>query len=282
MKKQMSNIILIIILIAGLSLLLYPTFSDYWNSIYQSRAIDSYEDVVGSLSEEIYEEIRNKAIKYNQILAFKEQNFDLNEEELSEYMKQLKMEGSDVIASIEIPKINCELPIYHGTDDNILQVAIGHLTGSSLPIGGNDTHCVLTGHRGLPSAMLFSKLDQMEEGDFFVLRTLNEEITYEVDKISIVLPSDINELKIEEGKDLCTLLTCTPYGVNSHRLLVRGHRIENAETQQIRVSADAYEIEPIIIAPFFAAILLLLLAIWMMARTKKNRGDMYEKKEQKS
>lgn len=277
MKKHMSNIILIVILIAGLSLLLYPTFSDYWNSIYQSRAIDSYESIVGNLNDETYEEIKNRAIKYNQVLASKEQNFDLNEVELSEYMKQLKIEGSDVIASIEIPKINCKLPIYHGTDDNILQVAIGHLTGSSLPIGGNDTHCVLTGHRGLPSALLFSKLDQMEEGDFFVLRTLNEEITYEVDQISIVLPSDINELKIEEGKDLCTLLTCTPYGVNSHRLLVRGHRIENIETQQIRVSADAYEIEPIIIAPIFAAILLLLLAVWMLARTKKKRGDTYDK-----
>lgn len=278
----MSNIILIVILIAGLSLLLYPTFSDYWNSIYQSRAIDSYESVVENLNEETYEEIKKEAIKYNQVLASKEQNFDLNEDEFNEYMKQLKIEGSDVIATIEIPKINCKLPIYHGTDDNILQVAIGHLTGSSLPIGGNDTHCVLTGHRGLPSAMLFSKLDQMEVGDFFILRILNEEITYEVDQILIVLPSDINELKIEEGKDLCTLITCTPYGVNSHRLLVRGHRSGNIETQQIRVSADAYEIEPIIIAPIFAAILLLLLAVWMLARTKKKRGDTYDKTRQNS
>ena len=173
---------------------------------------------------------------------------------------------------IEIPKIKCNLPIYHGTDEAVLQIAIGHVQGSSLPAGGESTHCVLSGHRGLPSAKLFSDLDQLTEGDVFLLRVLDETLTYEVDQIRTVLPDELDDLAIEEGKEYCTLVTCTPYGINSHRLLVRGHRVENqASASTIRVTADAMQIEPLLIAPLVAVPMLLVLLVMVLIphRTKK-------------
>ena len=173
---------------------------------------------------------------------------------------------------IEIPNIKCSLPIYHGTDEAVLQIAVGHIEGSSLPVGGVNTHCVLSGHRGLPSAKLFSDLDKLEEGDLFMIRTLDQTLTYEVDQIRIVLPEEIDDLKIVEGEDLCTLVTCTPYGINTHRLLVRGHRVANQEdAENIRVTAEAMQVDTRIVAAFVAVPILLVLLIWLLVSTRKKR-----------
>lgn len=274
MKKHLSTIILILIFVTGLSLLLYPTVSNYWNSIHQSKAIENYSEAVENMDEKTYDELLSKAHAYNRKLFESEHDLSLSDDELEEYNSQLKVEGTNVMSYITIDKIDVSLPIYHGTDDEVLQNAVGHINGSSLPVGGENTHCVLSGHRGLPSAVLFSDLDRLEVGDTFVLQTLDETLTYEVDKISIVLPSELDELKIVEGEDLCTLVTCTPYGVNSHRLLVRGHRVENEEDTHIRVSSDASQIEPMLMAPIFAAPLLVLLLVALVVRSrKKKRGE---------
>ena len=173
---------------------------------------------------------------------------------------------------IEIPSIKVSLPIYHGVDEAVVQIAVGHIAGSSLPVGGESTHCVVSGHRGLPSAKLFTNLDEMKEGDLFVIRVLDETLTYEVDQIRIVLPEDLSELEIEEGKDLCTLVTCTPYGINTHRLLVRGHRVENVkDSSSIRVTADALQIDPVMVAPVIAVPILLILLIWLLVHYRKRR-----------
>ena len=220
MKNKLINIFLILALVAGLSLLLYPTVSDYWNSLHASQAVASYDQAVKSMDEGKYDELLQRAGQYNRDLFLRGTLFALTDEEREDYNSQLDIDGSGVMGYIEIPTIKVSLPIYHGTSDDVLQVAVGHLEWSSLPVGGESTHCVLSGHRGLPSAKLFTNLDQLTEGDLFVIRTLDEVLTYEVDRILIVLPSELQALAAEEGKDLCTLVTCTPYGVNDHRLLV--------------------------------------------------------------
>ena len=201
----------------------------------------------------------------------------MTDEERAQYESLLNVSGNGIIGYIEIPSINCSLPIYHGTDEAILQIAVGHIEGTSLPVGGSGTHCVLSGHRGLPSARLFTDLDKMVIGDTFLMRVLDETLTYEVDQIRIVLPYEMDDLEIEEGKDYCTLVTCTPYGINSHRLLVRGHRIENQEeAQAIRITADAMQIEPLLVAPIVAIpMLLILLVILLLPKKskKKTGGD---------
>ena len=268
MKKKTSNlitIILILILLAGLSLLLYPTVSDYWNSFHQSRAIASYAEQVAEIDSDTYEQLWADAQAYNRSLIGKAGRYDMTDEERAKYESLLDVSGNGIIGYIEIPTIKCSLPIYHGTDEAILQIAVGHIEGTSLPVGGSGTHCVLSGHRGLPSARLFTDLDKMVVGDTFMMRVLDETLTYEVDQIRIVLPNEMDDLEIEEGKDYCTLVTCTPYGINSHRLLVRGHRIENQEeAQAIRVTADAMQIEPLLIAPFVAIPMLLILLVILL------------------
>ena len=234
MKKKKGNfttILLVLILLAGLSLLLYPTVSDYWNSFHQSRVIATYAEQVAGLEEESCEQLRDEAAAYNRALIGKSERYFMTEAEREVYESLLNVSGNGIIGYIEIPEIKCSLPIYHGTDPSVLQIAVGHIEGSSLPVGGEGTHCVLSGHRGLPSARLFTDLDQLEEGDIFMLRVLDETLTYEVDQIRIVLPTELSDLEIEAGKDYCTLVTCTPYGINTHRLLVRGHRIENVEAR---------------------------------------------------
>ena len=277
MKKKTSNlitIILILILLAGLSLLLYPTVSDYWNSFHQSRAIASYAEQVAEIDSDTYEQLWADAQAYNRSLIGKVGRYDMTDEERAKYESLLDVSGNGIIGYIEIPTIKCSLPIYHGTDEAILQIAVGHIEGTSLPVGGSGTHCVLSGHRGLPSARLFTDLDKMVVGDTFMMRVLDETLTYEVDQIRIVLPNEMDDLEIEEGKDYCTLVTCTPYGINSHRLLVRGHRIENqVEAQDIRVTSDAIQIEPLIVAPIVALpMLLALLFILLVSGTKKPVG----------
>lgn len=279
-KKRLSMLILILIFVVGLSLLLYPSVSNYWNSFHQSRAIKSYTEAVDNIDEETYERLLEEAHTYNQELFEANHGLSLAEDEIAEYESQLKIEGSDIMSYISIEKIDCYLPIYHGTGDSILQVAVGHIEGSSLPVGGESTHCVLSGHRGLPSAQLFTKLDELEVGDKFVIQTLNETLTYEVDKISIVLPDETDELRIVEGEDLCTLVTCTPYGINTHRLLVRGHRVENEDDANIRITSEANQFQPILIAPLFAAPILILLLIWLLVHSRKNKQREAEETKQ--
>lgn len=273
MKNKLINIFLILALVAGLSLLLYPTVSDYWNSLHASQAVASYDQAVKSMDEGKYDELLQRAGQYNRDLFLRGTLFALTDEEREDYNSQLDIDGSGVMGYIEIPTIKVSLPIYHGTSDDVLQVAVGHLEWSSLPVGGESTHCVLSGHRGLPSAKLFTNLDQLAEGDLFVIRTLDEVLTYEVDRILIVLPSEVQALAAEEGKDLCTLVTCTPYGVNSHRMLVRGHRVDN-QSEAVRLTADAIRIDPLLVAPIAAIPLLLaLLLLLAAAPKKKNRDD---------
>lgn len=271
-KKNWSNIILIVVFFVGLSVLLYPTVSDYWNSFHQSRAIATYSDAVEEMDTSDYERMWAEADAYNKKLYESGHGLGLAEDEKEEYESILDVSGTGIMSYIEIPSIKCSLPIYHGTDEAVLQIAVGHIEGSSLPVGGVNTHCVLSGHRGLPSAKLFSDLDKLEEGDLFMIRTLDQTLTYEVDQIRIVLPEEIDDLEIVEGEDLCTLVTCTPYGINTHRLLVRGHRVANQEdAENIRVTAEAMQVDTRIVAAFVAVPILLALLIWLLVSTRKKR-----------
>ena len=271
MRKRLTTVILLLVLLTGLSLLLYPTVSDYWNSFHQSRAIASYTAQVEEMDPADYEAMWNAAAEYNQrLLADTGDRYRMTEAEEEEYESLLDVTGTGVMGYVEIPKLKTSLPIYHGTDAAVLQIAIGHLAGSSLPVGGEGTHCVLTGHRGLPSAKLFTNLDEMVEGDTFSLHVLDQTLTYEVDQIRVVEPQELDDLEIEEGKDYCTLVTCTPYGVNSHRLLVRGHRI--ADQQNASVPADVVQIDRFLVSPVVAAVLIgLVLIIILIRRVLRRR-----------
>ena len=227
MKRHLSTILLAFALLAGIGLLAYPSVSDWWNSLHQSQAIAGYIRQVKSNPDEENQAIWDAAVAYNRGLDTSDGRFALSSGEKEEYEGLLDVTGTGVMGYVSIPKISVSLPIYHGTDDTVLQIAIGHIPGSSLPVGGEGTHTVISGHRGLPSARLFTDIDQLAEGDRFVLHVLGRTLTYEVDQILTVLPDDLDALGIEEGRDLCTLVTCTPYGVNTHRLLVRGHRVPN-------------------------------------------------------
>ena len=273
MKKYLSTIILFLVLIIGLSLVLYPTFADWWNSFHQSKAVASYVEQVSNMDDEKYQEIWSAAWEYNQSLIDRPNSYLLSEEQRENYNALLDIGGNGIMGYIEIPKLDVVLPLYHGTDDAVLQVAIGHLDWTSLPVGGESSHCVVSGHRGLPSARLFTDLDKMEVGDTFLLRVLDEVLTYEVDQIRIVEPHVTEDLLIVEGEDLVTLVTCTPYGINSHRMLVRGHRIETQEEKVVRrVTSDAIQIEPVIVAPFVAApILFALLVVLMIPKSKRRK-----------
>ena len=262
--------------------MLYPTASDYWNSFHQSRAIAGYAESVSGLNAVDYEHIWRSAREYNARLLERANPFRVLEEDEADYNGELNVGNNGIMGYIEIPGIEVSLPIYHGTSDGVLQVAVGHLQGSSLPVGGPSTHCVLSGHRGLPSAKLFTNLDQLAEGDIFMLRILNETLTYEVDQIHIVLPDEMGDLVVQEGQDHCTLVTCTPYGINTHRLLVRGKRIETPEAaSSARITADAVRIDPILVAPVAAAPMLLALFIWAIAAPgggkKKSSGKRVKK-----
>lgn len=273
MKNHRSTILLILILLIGLSLMLYPSFADWWNSFHSSRAIASYEEQVANIDDAQYEELWDAARDYNQSLLHRPNDFILSDEQQEIYKSLLDIGGNGIMGYIEIPMIDVMLPIYHGTKESVLQIAVGHLDWTSLPVGGAGSHCVLSGHRGLPSARLFTDLDKLKVGDVFMLHVLNEILTYEIDQILIVEPQDTDPLLIEPGKDLCTLITCTPYGINSHRMLVRGHRIESQEEpKDIRITADAVRIEPLMVAPIVAVpILLVLLIILLLPKQKKGK-----------
>lgn len=276
MKKKkgiVTNIILILVLIAGLSLLLYPTFSDWWNSRVQSRAVSNYAQLVSVMDQEDYTHMWEEAKAFNEELLERKNIYLLSEEQQEKYEQIFNLDGQGIMGYIELPTLSQTMPVYHGTEEDVLQIAVGHLEWTSLPTGGAGNHSVFSGHRGLPSAKLFTDLDKLVVGDVFMLHILEETLTYEVDQIRIVEPNVTEDLLPQEGKDLCTLVTCTPYGVNSHRLLVRGHRVDNlAEAQTVRVTADAMVIEKMVVVPFvLVPILLCMLVILLVVTSKKKK-----------
>lgn len=267
LKKHWKSFIMPTIFLIGLGLVLYPSLSDYWNSFHQSQAIMSYSESVSKMSDDEYDEILKKAEEYNQKLT--SMNWNMSDEEKAEYESELNFNNDGSMGYIDIPKINVKLTIYHGTDDSVLQTSIGHLEGTSLPVGGLGTHSVLSGHRGLPSAKLFSDLDKLREGDTFTVHVLNETLTYEVDQIRVVDPTDFTDLTIDPNQDYMTLVTCTPYGVNTQRLLVRGHRIANADGAANTIS-DAVQLRALYIAPFIAAPICAMLVAYIFIVTSKH------------
>ena len=283
-KHRISNWILVGILLLGIGIAGYPAFSEYWNSLHQSRAIMGYAERVAEMSNEEYDRIWEAALDYNLRLLGQTNRWAIDEDYLEDYESQLNVDATGNMGFISIPKIDVNLPIYHGTSDAVLQTSIGHITGTSLPAGSSHTdeedwlkpdfasHSVLSGHRGLPSARLFSDLDAMEIGDVFYLTILDQTLTYMVDRITVIEPEDMTELEIVPGMDLCTLMTCTPYGINTHRLLVRGTRVENEKNYlEVRVTADAIRIEPVYVAPFIAVPVLLLMVFWVLLMTSGHR-----------
>lgn len=278
MRNRRIMIFLTLGFLVGISLLLYPVVSDYWNSKTQTRAIVDYESVLKKMEPKDYSAVFEKAHDYNRRL-YAQQDPLLYYDEVSGYYETLNVLGNDMMGYLKIDRIGVELPIYHGTSDAVLDVGVGHLEGSSLPVGGESTHSVMSAHRGLPSAELFTNLDRVELGDTFEIIILDQILTYQVDQIKIISPWEMEHLEIVEGKDYCTLFTCTPYGINTHRLLVRGIRIETIEEKPvIYVSNDAYQIEPLLVTPAVAAPMLLVLLIHLLVKyrdpnTKKKKGD---------
>ena len=280
-KENRVTLIIAAVGLLGLGLILYPSVADWWNSFHQSRAVASYAKKVANLDTSEYERILAEAEAYNNNLAATGIKWTMSEEEIAAYEQELDITGTGIMGYITIPKIHVELPIYHGIDDAVLQIAIGHLTETSLPVGGPSTHCVVSGHRGLPSAKLFTDIDKLVEGDTWTVNVLNKTLTYEVDQIRVVEPTDLSNLQIEQGKDYFTLITCTPYGINTHRLLIRGHRVDNAQGEA-NVIADALQIEPVYIAPFVAIPFIILLIIIMLVSTgyMKKRKKIRKKAEE--
>ena len=283
-KEQKVNIILCLVILIGIGLLSYPTVSDWWNSFHQTRAVASYAAAVSQMKTEDYDRLFAEADDYNRKLAGTGMKWSMTDEEIQEYNSILDISENGIMGYIDIPRIRQTLPIYHGTDDAVLQVAIGHLAGTSLPVGGDSTHCVVSGHRGLPSARLFTDLDRLIVGDIWTMTVLNRTVTYEVDQIRIVEPEDLSELQIVQGRDYCTLLTCTPYGINSHRLLVRGHRIANLDGDA-NVTADAMQVDQTLVAIVVAIIILLILCVFLLItsskwyRQRRDRREMERRKK---
>ena len=277
-KEQKVNIILCLVILIGIGLLSYPTVSDWWNSFHQTRAVASYAAAVSQMKTEDYDRLFAEADDYNRKLAGTGMKWSMTDEEIQEYNNVLDISDNGIMGYIDIPRIRQTLPIYHGTDDAVLQVAIGHLAGTSLPVGGDSTHCVVSGHRGLPSARLFTDLDRLIVGDIWTMTVLNRTVTYEVDQIRIVEPEDLSELQIVQGSDYCTLLTCTPYGINTHRLLVRGHRIPNLDGDA-NVTADAMQVDQTLVAMVVAVIILLILVIILLTVSSKWYRDRRDRRE---
>lgn len=270
MKKHLSTIIPVLVFIVGLSLLLYPTVSNFWNVMHQSRAVANYSDVMDKMDQQEKQAAVDAAVAYNESLLSNADRFNLSEDELNTYKSLLNADGTGMIGYITIPSIDCKLAIYHTVDASVLQIGAGHLEGSSLPVGGKGTHTVLSSHRGLPSAKLFTDLDQLKEGDLFYLHVYDQVLTYEVDQIAIVEPTDYGLLQIEEDKDLCTLFTCTPYGINTHRLLVRGHRVENTSTDANLIS-EASKISPTLVDACIGVVLLAIICIIYIVIRKRSK-----------
>ena len=277
MRAHKTVVLLTLGFLIGISVLLYPAFSNYWNSKTQSRAIVDYESVLEHLEPEDYSEVFQKAYEYNE--ALRTVKFPFRDfKEVPGYYEALKIEGTDIIGYVKIDKIGVEIPIYHGTSEKVLNRGVGHLEGSSLPVGGESTHSVMSAHRGLPSAKLFTDLDRLEYGDTFQIIILDQVLTYQVDQVKTITPKEFGDLLIEEGKDYCTLFTCTPYGINTHRLIVRGIRIETiTEKPVLYVANEAFRIEPLLVTPAVAAPMVLVFLIHLMVKyrepPKKKKGE---------
>ena len=264
MKRDKIGIFLVLMLFVGICGLLYPAVSQYWNSKTQTRAVENYQEILNSLKQEDYDAFFQEADTYNtQLHALK--NPLVEYRQLDGYYEILNVNGNGIMGYVSIPKLGVEIPVYHGISSEVLNIACGHLPGTSFPVGGENTHAVLSAHRGLPHAKLFTDLDKMELGDTFQLTVLDRTLTYQVDQIKVVRPDEIDDVQLIDGKDLCTLLTCTPYGINSHRLLVRGTRIENA-APVLYVTSDAYRIDSLVATPVVAAPILLVLLIVLMVK----------------
>ncbi len=285
-NSSFLTILLVAIFFVGLSVMLYPTISDFWNSKRQSQAIVDYDSLIADIKPEDYSEYFDEADLYNNKIRLLSAPF-LDYKSLDTlYYNTLNVNQNGMMGYITIDKIKVQLPIYHGTSDTVLNTAVGHVEGSSLPVGGKGTHSVLSAHRGLPSAKLFTNLDKLDIGDIFTIRILDKTITYQIDQILVVLPQDTKELAINPQEDYCTLVTCTPYGINTHRMLVRGTRIENIEPEKvINVVTDAYQVDPLIVTPAVAAPMLGILLIFLIVKSnkenKKNKAKKQIKAEEK-
>ena len=280
MRKHKTVIFLTLGFLVGICILLYPAFSDFWNSKTQSRAITDYESVLDNLDENEYSAIFERAHAYNKALY--ETNYPLMDyKNVPGYYDTLRITDNDMIGYLKIDRIGVELPIYHGTSDDVLNRGVGHLEGSSLPIGGENTHSIMSAHRGLPSSKLFTDLDRVEKGDTFQIIILDQVLTYQVDYIKVIEPTDVSDLQIIEGGDYCTLFTCTPYGINTHRLLVRGVRIETIKEKPIiYVSNEAFRIEPLLVTPAVAAPMLFVLLIHLLVKYREPpKNTQQEEKE---
>lgn len=279
MRNRITNLILVILLLLGIGLVLYPSFSDYWNSFHQSQVIAHYAEDIANIDEDKYAAFLEAADEWNKRIAAGEigEKLTLNEEEIEEYDDVLDPLGTGMMGYIEIPSINCFLGIYHGTSEAVLQIATGHLEWSSIPVGGESTHTVISGHRGLPRAKLFTDLDKLKVGDEFEIYVLGETYTYSVDQINIVEPYDMSTLSIVPGEDYCTLVTCTPYGINTHRLLVRGTRVETIMENTLHFTSEAMQIDTVLVAAVLSVPILLLLIIYIFASGSKNDARIREK-----
>lgn len=271
MKKHWSTVLLVMMFTVGLSLLLYPSIADWWNKFHATRAIDSYTETVASMSDEEYQKYLSEAKLYNSELLLEPNRFHPSDALHSMYESTLNVSGDGIIGVVKIPSIRVNLPIYHGVEEFTLQDAIGHIEGSSLPIGGPSTHTIVSGHRGLPSAKLFTDLDQLEVGDYFMFQVLDDTYTYQVDQIKIVEPNDFTYLQIEEGKDLATLQTCTPYGINTHRLLVRGHRVDNLPDDFVNARSEAILIDRNLVALFIGVLIFVVMGVVLGFRNVLNK-----------
>ena len=280
MRKHKTVIFLTLGFLVGICILLYPAFSDFWNSKTQSRAITDYESVLDNLDENEYSAIFERAHAYNKALY--ETNYPLMDyKNVPGYYDTLRITDNAMIGYLKIDRIGVELPIYHGTSDDVLNRGVGHLEGSSLPIGGENTHSIMSAHRGLPSSKLFTDLDRMEIGDNFQIIILDQVLTYQVDFIKVIEPTDVSDLQIIEGGDYCTLFTCTPYGINTHRLLVRGVRIETAKAKPIiYVSNEAFRIEPLLVTPAVAAPMLFVLLIHLLVKYREPPKNTQQKEKE--
>ena len=276
MRKHISTIIAILVFVTGLSLLLYPTVSNYWNSKHQTAVVANYSEKIEKMDDKDRQAAIDSAISYNSGLVSNSGRFTPSDSDLSLYKSLLNADGTGMMGYITIPEIRCKLAIYHSVDDSVLQVGVGHLEGSSLPVGGSSTHCVISGHRGLVSARLFTDIDRLEKGDLFYLHVYGKVLAYEVDKISVVEPEDYGPLEIEEGKDLCTLLTCTPYGINTQRLMVRGHRVVDRLYDESNITSDAARVDTLVVASCVGVVFLLVgiivSKIWRLRGREKNNS----------
>ncbi len=283
--SKLPTIILCIILLAGVCIMAYPTVSDLWNARHATRSIASYIEQVDNTSQAMKEELLQEADDYNRTLDLGV-HFKLDEEAYARYESVLDITGTGIMGYVQIPSIHVNLPVYHGTDEAVLQIAAGHIAGSSLPTGGAGTHAVISGHRGLPSARLFTDLDRLVEGDIFMVTVLDRVCTYQIDQIHIVFPEEIADLAIEEGKDYMTLVTCTPYGINTHRMLIRGHRIGTPESGgSVIVTAEAVRVAPVIVFFGIAVPLLFVTAAVSLAVSnargrKKSHEQILQEMEQ--